>query len=219
MGSWLKSIKLNTSEMQKILYPRKFNTKEEVDFYTSGDVVTCLICDKSFKNLAKHLVSGHGCDAKEYRDILNIPRTKPLGSAEYVKKLSENSLHLFHNVLSEGQRDFLVNSVHNPNGVGGGNITSTIALEKMIMSARKKGKNRGMIHGRTQGKCHDCGCAMEISTQRVNRITKCEPCQKERRAKKAKEYQERNKEKIAKYNKEWHAKKTRIIKTTTGEIT
>ena len=164
-------------------------------------------------NLAKHIADGHGCDPKKYRDILNIPRTTNLMCKEFVEKIADNSKEMFHNKLTQGQRDFLLKSVHNPTGAAG-EIVSTIAAAEKNRGAKSKGKNRGMKHGRIQGKCHGCGIEIEISTQRVNRITKCQKCLKEKRIEGITKYQRENKERISAYHKQWYLAKKQIQKST-----
>lgn len=205
--------KITNDEMRAILYPRRFMSKEDVIFYTSGDRVTCLICDRSFMNLAKHIADGHGCDPKSYRDILNIPRTMNLMCKEFIEKIADNSREMFHNKLTQEQRDFLLKSVHNPQGIAG-EIISTIAASEKNRGAKSKGKNKGMKHGRTEGKCNGCGINMQISTQRVNRVTKCHECLKKKRIEGITKYQQANKEKISQYQKNWYmAKKQKQIAT------
>lgn len=193
-------------EMEAILYPRRFMSKEEVLLYTSGDRVTCLICDKNYMNLAKHINNAHACDPKKYRDILNIPRTMNLMCKEFVDKISDNSKHRFDNILTQEQKDFLLKEIHNPEG-NAGEVVSTISIEGKNRGAKFKGKNKGKIHGRTWRECHGCGVEMQISTQRVRRVTKCPRCLDKSRREAIKNYQKSNKEKISKYQKEWYRAK------------
>lgn len=193
--------KISNEQMETILYPRRFLSKDEVEQYTSGDKVTCLICDKSFMNLSRHISGTHGCDPKKYRDILNIPRTMNLMCKDFVSRMRTTSTHNFYNKLTPEQRHFLMNVVHNPTGESG-KMISTIAIEERKKAVRIKGKNKGKKHGRTTGKCHECGIAMEISTQRVNRVTKCSLCIKKSQIEFSIRYRKENKEKIAKYHKE-----------------
>lgn len=207
MGLWLKSQKLNNDDMRYMLYPRRFMSKDEVDSYTSGDRVTCLICDRSFKNLATHIVAGHGCDPKQYRDILNIPRSHPLGSKDYIDRITENSRHLFHNEMTEDQRNFLMMGTHNKSGYSGG-VFSSIAKEGQIGKLAENGKrNKGKKHGRTMGQCFSCESEIEISTQRINRVTKCKPCLKKEGAERIKKYAQSNKEKIRERKQKWRLEK------------
>lgn len=198
---------MNNEEMIDILYPRRFHTREEIEKYVGGDKITCLICGKSYIRLSKHIASGHGCDPKVYKDALNIPRCTPLFSLEDRLRVSENSKETFYKKLSNEQRDFLLNTTHNKCGNGGA-VKSTIAKNAKIDGARKKGKNRGKKHGRTHGKCHGCGKCIEISTLRVNRVTKCPDCLEIARKNSVKNWNEKNKQKMKEYRAKWYRERT-----------
>lgn len=47
------------------------------------NTVTCLLCGKQMKTLARHLGSEHGTKPAEYRKQFNIPRTQPLAAKAY----------------------------------------------------------------------------------------------------------------------------------------
>ncbi|GAB6084499.1 hypothetical protein JCM30471_34130 [Desulfuromonas carbonis] len=45
------------------------------------DKITCMLCGKEMKTLARHLKTAHDLKPGEYRKQFDIPRTQPLGSA------------------------------------------------------------------------------------------------------------------------------------------
>ncbi|BCR04397.1 MucR family transcriptional regulator [Desulfuromonas versatilis] len=47
------------------------------------DKVTCMICGKEMKTLARHLKTAHGLKPGEYRKQFDIPRTQPLAARAY----------------------------------------------------------------------------------------------------------------------------------------
>lgn len=188
-------MKITAETMKEILYPRRFLSIEEVADYVGGDVITCLICDRSFKRLSKHISSGHGCDHNDYKDILNIPRTVSLYSADSIQELTEKGRHRFHHLMTDKQRKFLTDGGHNKTGFSG-QLVSTISKDNKLAGARLKGKNRGKKHGRTQGKCHDCGVIIEISTQRINRRTLCKKCLIKNHKKLISEWQKNNRDRL-----------------------
>ncbi len=64
-----------------------FKTNKELDAYFSGDEIQCLECEKSFRNLGKH-VRSHGYSPDEYRDRWAIPRGRALAGQSTRKTLS-----------------------------------------------------------------------------------------------------------------------------------
>ncbi len=47
------------------------------------DKITCMICGKGMKTLARHLKTAHGLKPSEYRKQFDIPRTQPLAARNY----------------------------------------------------------------------------------------------------------------------------------------
>jgi len=47
------------------------------------DKVTCMICGKEMKTLARHLRTAHDMKPGEYRKQFDIPRTQPLAARSY----------------------------------------------------------------------------------------------------------------------------------------
>lgn len=47
------------------------------------DKVTCMICGKEMKTLARHLRTAHDMKPSEYRKQFDIPRTQPLAARAY----------------------------------------------------------------------------------------------------------------------------------------
>lgn len=47
------------------------------------DKVTCMICGKTMKTLARHLKTNHGMTPAQYRKQFDIPRTQPLAARAY----------------------------------------------------------------------------------------------------------------------------------------
>ena len=62
--------------LQKINFKKVFKEKE----------VICLICNKSFRTLKRHLTQVHNISDKEYRAKFNIPAKQPLAAKEYSDK-------------------------------------------------------------------------------------------------------------------------------------
>lgn len=47
------------------------------------DKITCMICGKEMKTLARHLKTAHDLKPGEYRKQFDIPRTQPLAARNY----------------------------------------------------------------------------------------------------------------------------------------
>ena len=47
------------------------------------DKITCMICGKSMKTLARHLKTSHDMKPTEYRKKFDIPRSQPLAAKNY----------------------------------------------------------------------------------------------------------------------------------------
>jgi len=47
------------------------------------DKITCMICGKSMKTLARHLKTAHDMKPGEYRKQFDIPRSQPLAAKNY----------------------------------------------------------------------------------------------------------------------------------------
>lgn len=47
------------------------------------DKITCMICGKSMKTLARHLKTSHDMKPSEYRKQFDIPRSQPLAAKNY----------------------------------------------------------------------------------------------------------------------------------------
>lgn len=50
-----------------------FKRIEDVDYYVSGDWITCLLCGKPYKDTTKHIVRIHQMSISDYRVRFNIP--------------------------------------------------------------------------------------------------------------------------------------------------
>ncbi len=61
-------------------FPRegKFQTKEEVDSYFSGDRIQCLLCGKWYRQLGIHLGRIHDVHVDEYREMYGLPWSRGL---------------------------------------------------------------------------------------------------------------------------------------------
>ncbi|NVN91921.1 MAG: MucR family transcriptional regulator [Desulfuromonadales bacterium] len=59
--------------------PQKINFKK----IFKDDEVICLLCNKGFKALKRHLTQAHHITDKEYRAQFNIPKTQPLIAKNY----------------------------------------------------------------------------------------------------------------------------------------
>lgn len=60
----------------------------------------CLICNKEFKTLKRHLTQNHQITDKEYRAQFNIPKTQPLIAKAYSEERKKAA-------LDRGQGDIL----------------------------------------------------------------------------------------------------------------
>lgn len=59
--------------------PQKINLKQ----YFKKDEVVCIICNKGFKTLKKHLTQAHNLTDKDYKKQFNIPSKQPLVAKSY----------------------------------------------------------------------------------------------------------------------------------------
>ena len=67
----------------------KFQTKEEVYRYCSGDRIQCLLCGKWFQRLPFHLKAIHDITSDEYREMYGLPWKRGLCGRDYSLKFSE----------------------------------------------------------------------------------------------------------------------------------
>lgn len=56
------------------------------------DKITCMICGKQMKTLARHLGTEHGITPSEYRKQFDIPRTQPLAARSYSESRKQMAL-------------------------------------------------------------------------------------------------------------------------------
>ncbi len=66
----------------------KFQTKQKIDDYFSGDRLQCLLCGKWFQRLPTHLDMIHGIGVDEYREMYGLPWKRGLCGEELSGKLS-----------------------------------------------------------------------------------------------------------------------------------
>jgi hypothetical protein len=59
----------------------QFETKEQIDFYFSGDKIECLLCGKTYRGLGVHLLKIHGVTDDQYRARYGLPWGRGLTSA------------------------------------------------------------------------------------------------------------------------------------------
>ena len=67
----------------------RFETKEEVYHYFSGDKIQCLLCGKWFQRLPTHLTMIHNIGSDEYREMYGLPWKHALCGTQLSLKLSE----------------------------------------------------------------------------------------------------------------------------------
>lgn len=191
-------------ELYNILYPRRFDKLEDVQFYLSGDVLTCLICGKSYQILSRHLTSGHRCSHKKYKDLLNIPRKYPLMTKSIIE---QRSLHGKEQMEKSPEKlEMLKCGAYNKTGYNGG-IVSSISIKNKKEASERNGKaNKGHKHHREIGECSSCGKQIEISSLRRNRIVKCEDCRSVAQMESAKLWNEKNKDNLKEYRRLYYLK-------------
>jgi len=68
----------------------KFETKEVVYDYFSGDRIQCLLCGKWFQRLPFHLKAIHSMTSDEYKELYGLPWKRGLYGRENSMKLSKN---------------------------------------------------------------------------------------------------------------------------------
>jgi hypothetical protein len=77
-------VKKRKRECRRVLegYPwgGKFQTKEEIEDYFSGNTVQCLLCGKRYKELTTHLRRIHNTSADGYKRRYGLPWSQGLGS-------------------------------------------------------------------------------------------------------------------------------------------
>jgi len=69
-----ENIEAATSENEPVVSRKKAFGK---------DKITCMICGKSMKTLARHLKTSHDMKPTEYRKQFDIPRSQPLAAKNY----------------------------------------------------------------------------------------------------------------------------------------
>ena len=68
-----------------------FERLEDVEHYVLGDWITCLMCGKPYKNLAKHIVCIHHISSADYRVRFNVPTRYPLMVADTRELFAANA--------------------------------------------------------------------------------------------------------------------------------
>jgi predicted transcriptional regulator len=56
------------------------------------NTITCMLCGKQMKTLARHLGTAHDMKPGEYRKQFNIPRTQPLAARSYSESRKQMAL-------------------------------------------------------------------------------------------------------------------------------
>lgn len=67
----------------------KFETKQEIYKYFSGDKIQCLLCGKWFQRLPFHLKGIHDITSEEYKEMYGLPWKHGLCGKEFSIKLSK----------------------------------------------------------------------------------------------------------------------------------
>jgi hypothetical protein len=90
----LSSLEKRYRRRRKVLkgfpWEGKFQTKEEVYKYFSGDRIQCLLCGKWFGRLPTHLLAIHSMTSDEYKELYGLPWKRGLCGRENSMKLSKN---------------------------------------------------------------------------------------------------------------------------------
>jgi len=84
-----KRKKLRRKVIQGFPWDGKFETKQEIYNYFSGDKVQCLLCGQWFKRLPTHLKMIHGIGSDEYKEIYGLPWKHGLCGEEFSLKISK----------------------------------------------------------------------------------------------------------------------------------
>lgn len=66
------------SELKEQFRSKRFTSRKAAKTYVTQEQITCLICEKKFDALDRHLKHAHGITNKEYHEIFNIPWTLSL---------------------------------------------------------------------------------------------------------------------------------------------
>lgn len=93
IGASLKAIDSGTI-LEPVAEPQIEEPKKEINFKQifKKDEVICLICNKGFKTLKRHLTKAHQLTDKEYRASYNIPTKQPLVAKAYSDKKKTDAL-------------------------------------------------------------------------------------------------------------------------------
>jgi len=59
--------------LEGFLWDEKFETKEEIYDYFSGDKIQCLLCGEWFQRLPFHLKAIHAITSDEYKEMYGLP--------------------------------------------------------------------------------------------------------------------------------------------------
>jgi len=82
-----KRKELRRTILQGFPWDGKFETKEEVYDYFSGDKIQCLLCGKWFQRLPFHLKAIHDITSDEYKEMYGLPWKHGLCGKEFSLKL------------------------------------------------------------------------------------------------------------------------------------
>lgn len=138
----------------------KFETREDVLEYLSGDLVECLVCGKEYKSLACHTRQAHDMTKDEYCIEFGIPKGFPLCSSSLSEKISSAAKAAVDN--SEGRREMLTERMLRVRPVGGRKgISNRAPSLKQSKSNKKNLEKANKIFGEgckiAPTHCHDCG--------------------------------------------------------------
>lgn len=76
---------------RKLIKNGKFESKEDLDIYLSGDYITCLECLQDCRSLGHHLSRTHAMSSLAYKKKYNIPKGRSL-RGESTRKLSSDEM-------------------------------------------------------------------------------------------------------------------------------
>lgn len=74
-----------------------------MDVYLTGDTIQCLICERWFRSLGRHLRIAHGTSADGYRALFTIPAGTALAGRNTREMLSAQAKQMHANGTLDGQ--------------------------------------------------------------------------------------------------------------------
>jgi predicted transcriptional regulator len=136
--SFLKGIESGDTPVTLQLTPLEEPVPQKINFKQifKKDEVICLVCNKGFKTLKRHLSKAHQLTDKEYRTQFNIPAKQPLVAKAYSDKKKADAVN--NNLGAKMQAGRRAKTVQNAVAAPDVEVAPEVVITTPVPAVRKK---------------------------------------------------------------------------------